>query len=268
MRFLFWNVNRRPMASYIGKVATSELMDVIALAESTQPASHYLEILNQRTPEWHISACATDRLMILTRFPSRYFKEVLATEYTSVRLLRLPATESLIIGVVHLPSKLYTNKESQILIAGALNDDIERVETKQGHRRTILLGDFNMDPFETGMIAARALHAVIDSDLAAERTRSVHHRLYNYFYNPMWRHYRDEAGLPCGTYFQRRSEEACHFWHIFDQVVIRPEVIPLIPDAIKVMTAIAGHRLIDSHGRPDIKRFSDHLPIMFEVLLQ
>jgi hypothetical protein len=268
MRFLFWNVYRRPMATYIGELAASEPLDLIAVAESTEPASLYLKILNARTSEWHLCGCGTNRLIVFARFPSRYFREVLSTAYTSVRLLRLPALETLIIGVVHLPSKLYAGKDSQILIAGALNDDIERVEAKHKHRRTILVGDFNMDPFETGMVAAGALHAVIDSDLAAERTRTVHERPYNYFYNPMWRHYRDEAGLPCGTYFKRRSEEACHFWHIFDQVVIRPEVIPLIPDAVQVMTAIGRHSLIDHQGRPDTKRFSDHLPIMFEVLLQ
>jgi len=43
-----------------------------------------------------------------------------------------------------------------------LADEIRREELGIGHERTVLMGDFNMNPFEIGMISATGLHAVMD----------------------------------------------------------------------------------------------------------
>lgn len=39
--------------------------------------------------------------------------------------------------------------------------DTIRMEEKIGHKCTVLVGDLNMNPFETGLIAANGLHATV-----------------------------------------------------------------------------------------------------------
>jgi hypothetical protein len=59
----------------------------------------------------------------------------------------------------------------------------------------VLVGDFNMNPFQEGVVAANGLNAVMARRVAARRrTRVVQEREYPFFYNPMWGHFGDVVG--------------------------------------------------------------------------
>lgn len=243
---------------------------MIALAEANDPSSDMLKRLNGDRVQWHLLRSGCDRIRVFTRFAGRYLQEKSNTRYTSVRELTTPGLQhTVLVGIVHLPSKLHVSRESQILIAGSVSEEIDRLEKVKKHKRTIVFGDFNMDPFEPGMVAAGALHSVFGRVIAAEQTRIVHGRQYTFFYNPMWSHYQDEPGRPSGSYFSRRAEEVCQFWHVFDQVIVRPELLPFFTsDAVRIVHSIGDQTLIDNQGKPRTQFFPDHLPLSFELLLQ
>ncbi|MCK4529526.1 hypothetical protein KAW18_19350 [candidate division WOR-3 bacterium] len=57
-----------------------------------------------------------------------------------------------------------------------------------------------------------------------------------------------------------------YYWHTFDQVLIRPELLDYFRyDKLDVLTEINGRSLILENGMPDAKLASDHLPIVFEI---
>ena len=88
---------------------------------------------------------------------------------------------------MHGPSKASGWEEDSLAMqATEFADDIAHVEENAGHQRTILVGDFNMNPFETGMVAARGLHGVMSRHIAQRGSRTVQGRSYPFFYNPMW----------------------------------------------------------------------------------
>ena len=76
-----------------------------------------------------------------------------------MHLLKHPFGRELLIVAVHLPSKLYQTDDDQAFYARRLSEEISEQEKEIGHNRTMVIGDFNMDPFETGMILADGLHA-------------------------------------------------------------------------------------------------------------
>jgi len=55
-----------------------------------------------------------------------------------------------------------------------------------GHSRTFLAGDFNMDPYDDGMLGAGALHGMMTRRTALLGSRIVDGGRYHMFYNPMW----------------------------------------------------------------------------------
>jgi hypothetical protein len=89
----------------------------------------------------------------------------------------------------------------------------------------VLVGDLNMDPFEEGVVKANGLHAVMTRRLAGRQTRTVQGRVYPLFYNPMWGLYGDSSAGPPGTYFYEPSGHVGYFWHLFDQVLLRPDLL-------------------------------------------
>src|SRR5206468_2885631 len=106
------------------------------------------------------------------------------TDRLTVRKLDPPGVADFLLGAVHFPSKYAWSEDSQALECTRLAEDIRKVEEEVGHQRTIVVGDFNMNPFETGVVSATGLHAVMTRDIARRRARIVQGLEYPFFYNP------------------------------------------------------------------------------------
>jgi len=108
-----------------------------------------------------------------------------------------------------------------------LKNEIERIEFEHKCNNSIIIGDFNMNPYEPGMLGASALHSLSSRNIVKKQKRILHGKEYNMFYNPMWSLLGD-INLPDGTYFyDDSSQEVNLYWNIFDQVLIRPSLIEL-----------------------------------------
>jgi hypothetical protein len=169
-------------------------------------------------------------------------------------------------AAVHFPSKLRWSNESQLFECVELAKAIRRVEDSVGHRRTVLFGDFNMNPFETGLIGAAGLNAVTSRAVASRGSRVVQGREYQFFYNPMWGHFGDAKSATAGTYYYDASEHVNYYWHLFDQVLLRPALAQTFNwERLQIVKSVGARPLIRSDGKPDDANASDHLPIVFEV---
>ena len=133
---------------------------------------------------------------VFTRFSPDFLVPTLESGRFSIRRMSLPARPELLLAMVHLPSKSYWTNDSQTLECAELSRMVQTEEQKVGHRRTLLLGDLNVDPFEPGMVGASGLHAMMTRQLAARQSRTVQGREYPMFYNPMWGHFGDRTGGP------------------------------------------------------------------------
>ena len=79
----------------------------------------------------------------------------------------------ILLAATHFLSKNNSSSDDQSLLAGELAKEIVRVEASVGHERTLVVGDFNMNPFETGIIGLTTLHAVMTKKLAERAGRVV-----------------------------------------------------------------------------------------------
>jgi exonuclease III len=266
-RFLFWNINRKPLAPVIADLAHEQRADIVALVECNIESHVLLKALNSTEgSDFHLAPGLSKGIHIFTRFSRDFLRPVYESDRVMIGRLSLPARSGILLSVAHLPSKLHWTTESQSFECGELARQIAAEEDKVGHQRTVLVGDFNMNPFEPGVVAAGALHAVMSRVVARRQSRIVQGRHYRFFYNPMWNHFGDANSETAGSYFYNASEHVSYYWNVFDQVLIRPELAEKFdPNSLQILKSARKGSLVRGDGRPDGTAYSDHLPIVFEL---
>jgi endonuclease/exonuclease/phosphatase (EEP) superfamily protein YafD len=268
LTFLFWNINRKPLADVIARLVQEHQVDVLMLAESATGSVGMLQKLSEVSADFHYAPSrAPTAVDVFTRFSGQFLTPTLESGRVSIRRMALPARAELLLAMVHLPSKSYWSDDSQALECAELARSIRQEEEKAGHSRTLLMGDLNVDPFETGVVSTVGLHGLMTRELASRKNfRTVQEKDYPTFYNPMWGHFGDRSGGPSGSYDYEGAEHKVYFWHLFDQVLIRPEVLDFCPaDPVSIITHVGDTALLLESGKPDQSVASDHLPLLFKL---
>ena len=207
-----------------------------------------------------------NKLQIFSRFPDEFFIPILDEPGIAIRRLAPPVGIDVLLVAVHLPSKLHQDEHDQIFEAVRLSKRIVEEEEKLGQYRSIVIGDFNMNPFEHGMVGSKGLHAISDRQIAVQGHRFIRGDDYRFFYNPMWNCFGDIGKTTPGTYFYNSGSHVNYYWHVFDQILIRPELLDMFnDDGVKVITEISGQSLLSDSGRPDHRNHSDHLPVLLTL---
>lgn len=269
-RFLFWNLKRKELQEFIAELATTHGIDVLIFAECEISPASILLTLNRSGSDMYDYAASIgcEKIKIFTRFHRSFIPAILETSRLTVRHLRLPGLIDILLAATHLPSKLHWRESSQSAECINLANSIRQAEEVLGHSRTILVGDFNMSPFEDGVVNANGLHGVMSRRIATRRTRIVQDREYAFFYNPMWGLLGDASSDPPGTYYFSSAEHNSLFWHMFDQVLVRPDLMEKFNNAsLRIVKSVGEIPFLLPSGMPDQRLASDHLPILFDLNL-
>lgn len=269
LRFLFWNLNRKPLETLVQRIVAAHDVDIVILAEmnATTPnemAAALSHALAGR-PFNYLPTDYCDKVEIFGRFDPLLVRPVYDTARLSMRHFVLPGRDSLIVAGVHLPSKLHLDDPDQWMACVSLCRDLAVQESKLGHDRTILVGDFNMNPFEHGVASSRGLNAVMTRAIAGRGSRIVDTKRQSFFYNPMWNHFGERGPNPSGTYYYEGSP---HMWNTFDQLLVRPFLQDrFLDDELRILTEVGGLPLVAKRGTPNANVGSDHLPLLFALNL-
>lgn len=267
-RFLFWNLNKKPLADIIARLAAAHDVDVLMFAECDMNATTLLTTLNaDGAANYHYAPCREcTKIHIYARFSDQFLPIVLETDRLTIRKMVLPNSPEILLAVVHVISKLQYSRESQYEEAGELSRTIREAEDFVGHRRTVLCGDLNMNPFEYGVIGAGALNAAMTKDIALRSARTIQRRPFLYFYNPMWAHFGDVADTAPGTLYYPKSDHFCYYWNMFDQVLLRPDLLGMWnANTLKILRGVGEDMFLSDFGRTTDDEMSDHLPIVFDL---
>ena len=275
MRILFWNTGKRPVIGLLRELSRLRDVDILVLAEVAIPIEDVVNRLNEDAEQGYF--CAQERLPTSFRRPLHVVTRlnedrVVALKdgagVTVKRVFPIIGPDFTIVGV-HLRSKLFQPQEDQELRAASITLDIEAIEDEVGHRRTLVIGDFNMDPFEPGLVGFDCFHAAMSRRTAQRQSRRIDGRERFFFYNPVWNLLGDHPPSPPGSYYRKGSGRTEYFWHSFDQALLRPDLLDYFQDnGIEVLTRIGEQSLLTSNGTPDRTTGSDHLPLLLELSIQ
>lgn len=276
-RFLLWNMNAsrnfddRPLGPPVAGLASLYSIDVLLLVECSVPAAQLLSHFEGEQSYFFIPG--PERFRVLARFPARYMQSVsvpISNSRIGLWHLTLPLQKSAIITLVHGLDRRNNGAARRELFLSQVVSQVAWAENELGHENTIVAGDFNANPFEAELGSTSGMHAMMSPDLVSTKPRSLLGRECSFFYNPMWNLYGNrEAGQPPGTYYFDGDQPHEWYWHMLDQVLVRPALIPRLPlSGLRIVTEGPSGSLATAHGRPDRTRTSDHFPIIFDLELR
>ena len=278
LNLLFWNLNKKSLSESVGLLAEEREADIVILAEMPQSTEGILTrlrqynsdfIVNDPSPPSTTSAkTPKHRVILYHRFSSDQVQCLRLAKFWTIYQLDLSDGEPLILVAVHMPAKSrigYTGFDNRLILFRRLRQNILEKENALGTNRTIVVGDFNQNPFDKEVVYLDTLNAVMDPDVANRVSCQWDGQTYKYFYNPMWTAY-GRRQTPMGTYYYQEPNSVRYYWHVFDQVLLRPDLIPALGDEMPTfITELGDKSLLRANGRPDNSRFSDHLPIALSL---
>lgn len=264
MNCIFWNANKQKVNHIIAHLISEYDCDLFSLAEYEDSHEELLkELADLGLDYYHLEKGGCERIDIFTRIKPSKIKILTEKEYYTFRYIPHDELGYVVFAFVHFPSKLFMDEIDYIEESRLLRVEIEKVETEFGTDFTAVVGDFNMNPFERGMMLATALHSFPTRVEALKKKRTVKMRAYSMFYNPMWS-FLGDITPPEGTYHYAGSHYLQLYWNIFDQVIVRPSMIDYLnPKSIKIITRFSEGPLVNEGGIPTI---SDHLPLFFKLI--
>lgn len=258
MKFLFWNTHRNVKINYVLEQLIEENnIHIIMLAE-------YKADINDLLSKFQLFEYVTvgcDRINILGTMHPSYIQPFIQSHYASFQIIK----DKLILCCIHLPGRMYGNSERiREKAIAQINYDLDALERQIGSENTVVVGDFNLNPYESSLIRFNCFRSL---PICEEIKNTVKKDNFESkpFYNPMWNFFGDFK-FPYGTYYYKGDGNGENiFWHIFDQVIIRPAMrAKFVEDSLKIVTETNRISLLDEQNHPR-KEISDHLPIMFEI---
>lgn len=164
----------------------------------------------------------------------------------------------------HLSSPTYSwhpnslnNEEARDLRLG-----VEAREQEKLHKRSVVIGDFNMEPFSESMTTPEYMNATPCMTVAATNVKIARRKSeIRYFFNPMWTVLGSwQANRQPGSFYRDDASTSVN-WHVIDQVIVRPELIGAIYAGTPMILASAGNTSLTTRDGA-IAPISDHLPVL------
>jgi len=268
MNILFWNTdklkNKNNINNCLIELIVEKDCDIVILAEYTDTVRNLCASINIESKEDYApipnnGGCEKIKGII----KKKYNNVELIKEQVNYQILMIKTTHyKLIVAMIHNISKRNPVEEEQKENLRILHNDVRDAEEKHKTKNSIIIGDFNVNPFENACIAANTLHAIPFIEEVKTPDRIVQGRTYEKFYNPMWKFYGNRE-MPYTSYYHDNSGKMInYYWNIFDQVIIRPELIHAFDDdVLNIITETANHKLLMKDKKPDRNNYSDHLPL-------
>lgn len=272
LNFLYWNTYTKDLTDEIFDLVKDNTINFVVLLENS--ANEILLVNKLKMFDNNFVHHSINRIFkkpkIFSSIPLIKIKEINGHGRYGIYEIEFKDNSKLLLVIVHFPSKKdWGNPSDHFGLCVELKGDIEAAELNVGTKNTIILGDFNMNPFEDGLISSSGLHNVNNKEIALTKNRFYQGRDYDFFYNPMWSFFGENSkGFAQGTHFYNTHRPICHYWNIYDQIIIRPELIPNFDETkLDIITSISSKSLlkkINGYNRIDLN-VSDHLPLKFEL---
>ncbi len=174
------------------------------------------------------------------------------------------ATGIILIAAIHNVSKMSNGTLDQLDILQRIQSDLINQETKFETKNSIIVGDFNINPFEEISVSSNSLFAIPYREELKNTTAVRQGVKREKFFNPSWKFLSNQKP-PYASYYYSNSSSVNYYWNMFDQVIIRPELVSAFNmDVFSIITETKTCQLM-LNGKPNKNSFSDHLPIFFNI---
>ncbi len=252
IKILFWNLKKNDLTSLIIKLSQAKDIDLIMLAEADNLNVKDIEQLKNK----YNFIFGLDDCLVLCLAKKNI---VISQIQSSKRYILFNCNKNNfcfnLIGV-HLESQIPQQNDSRAITITEMKNAIASAEGENHNNKTIVIGDFNLNPYDNQMTSYAYLHAVSFKDLIKKDFIEHDKKIYKKFYNPMLSLISEDFKI-YGSYYY--SDPQNIYWHFFDQCLLRKEMLPNY-QGVEIVKTINDINLI-KNNKPDTN-ISDHLPII------
>jgi hypothetical protein len=257
LNVFFWNIGNKSCIKHVVRATQCYDIDILILAECDSEIARkgIGKILNKHGFTVN-STPGCDKLFIITKKSIQFSLFKQDTHFSTF------CANKIIFCAVHFPSKLHATVDRQRRLSERACQAIEETELRCQHMNSVMVGDFNMNPFDEPMISFTGIKSTNHSTIG-QRAYTRDDESAFLFYNPTWTLYGKYQMSP-GTYKYSNLGHNVLSWHLIDQVIIRPSLIQSFDfDRFAIVQTIGRYSLCTNAGKPKV---SDHLPICFTLI--
>jgi hypothetical protein len=265
LRILFWNLNKNPRTvALLSRIVHRRNIDIAIVAERSLETNDLCRALSDATQSEFrpFLSDINKRIEFFAKPAAGVGAAIGESPYLTLRAIQPNGSEEFILGGIHSISRLEADLldlDEEACVASKLIRDVEAL---QAHRKTIVIGDFNLNPFDHGMAKVRGYFGVMSEQDARRESQQLKYNSYPLFYNPMWSRMGDESPGPPGTFYRGRTSHLPYYWQTYDQVLVRPQILSAFDGAELEVVSTIGEVELLKNGSPDSLIASDHLPIL------
>lgn len=266
---MYWNThNNKDIDTYLVSAIIENRCHIVVLSEYPNDLNNLCNLLSKEkrdfAPAIVIDGANRIRLIHDKRIKISVIRD--QNRHFSLYMMEISKKRVLIAGVHFISKCRIWSEDEQKDETRRLVKGLVEVRTEETIDNVIIIGDFNFNPFDRACYQADCLHALpFLNKVKKDKKRKVREVEYEMYYNPMW-NLMEFTKSPVCTYFYNNSQLTNFFWNIYDQVIFSSSMVEcFLRDTLKIIRNINEESLIDSNGKPNVKKVSDHLPICFSI---
>lgn len=279
LKFLMWNLKNKAGKTLdaLKELYSERKPDLLLLIETKIDDTEIIKLSSNNLRSVMVNGKKTIRLYVSKNIDAQIIseeeKEIEAEDGNRRQIkerlvffkLRINDQNILLVGI-HFPSKFNNTVAVQQQIIKRWKIWIEGQEKILKTDKTILFGDFNLNPQEISIYSHEGL--------SAHPTINLSTRVKTKYYNPMWATMGDfiyqtgEDKVP-GTYFRNIGEDNVDeiHWNVLDGLLIKNSLVGcFLKKELEIITQTKRHKLYENN-KIDTSNYSDHLPVKFNFEL-
>ena len=266
---MFWNVYKKNLIAPLLQVILENDIDIVALAETEnldiQGVIHSLALQSQ---DWKVLKIYPESdIRVLTRMYKHISVHREDKRFASYKIF--DGKEIFLLHVVHLASPMHLKECARDLRAVNISQVLRKIEDgifSGSEYKSIVVGDFNLQPYSQGISSIHGFNATMSIPIAKKIFRKAEGEPKLFYFNPTWKLMGDNKTAQ-GTYYNSSDQQdKSIFWYAFDELLIRPYFIDRFNwEYFGIVEKTESYQFV-SREMIDKSNYSDHLPIKFEIV--
>ena len=259
LSILFWNLKRNTVEDYIVNCIVENNIDIAVFSEFE--GIDFAKIKNNLGKMYcRILAVQDDRKVTMIAKTTISIKAVQQQNRYSIYSVET-AVKNYLLAAVHLEDRRNYKAAERIETIKCLVADIEQTEVLLKCSNTVVIGDFNANPYDEELLSKYAFNAVLFKSIIDKNELTNSNSLKKKrFYNPIL-HYISEDNEMYGSFYHEK-EYMTPYWYCLDQVLVRRSLADKV-EHIEYLKKINAKDLIEN-TIPN-RKISDHLPLLVNL---
>lgn len=257
---MFWNLKRNAIEDYVVDCIAENNVDIAIFSEFSGIDFDKIEVGLGRMYTRILGTGADAKVTVLSKTTISVSCMQQEKRYNIYRI-KTALKDYFLVGI-HLEDRRNYEVDDRIDTIKRLISDIEKTEGLFMCNNTIIIGDFNANPYDKELLSCYAFNAVLFKKIIDKNEFSNWKGdKIRRFYNPIIHYLSENTEMYGSFYYDKKNDTS--YWLCLDQVLVRKKLVDNITNVQYLKKA--GDRDLLKKTRVPNEKISDHLPLLVNI---